>query len=132
MRPQPRKYTEEALAAPEVQPRPRGQPQKVIPEQETLGETEMQPTRKDLVDARAHFEDDRWLQKQKDSDSLSLVQACDEGPSTRDRPVFYKAMFDETTLEIRYCVVCGLQSLPRLYVGRLLWPVRTGRASFAS
>ena len=46
----PRKYTEEALAGPEVQPRGRprlyteevcGQPQKLIPEQETLGETEM-------------------------------------------------------------------------------------------
>jgi Zn ribbon nucleic-acid-binding protein len=43
----------------------------------------------------------------------SLVQACDAGPSTRDRPVFYKAMFDETTLEIRYCVVCGLQKSPK-------------------
>ncbi|KAN0075079.1 hypothetical protein V8E54_007690 [Elaphomyces granulatus] len=69
----PRKYTEEALASPEVQPRPRGQPRKVIPEQETLDAAEKHPTtfeqaelektRKDLVDARVQFEDNRWLQK---------------------------------------------------------------------
>ena len=115
----PRKYTEQSLAGPEVQPRPRGQPRKVIPEQETLCEADMQPatfdqaglerTRKDLVDARVQFEDDRWLQKQKDSDSRAWCK-----PVTRDLQLetvqsFYRAMFDETTLEIRYCVVCGLQ-----------------------
>jgi hypothetical protein len=30
---------------------------------------ELEKTRKDLVDARVQFEDDRWLQKQRDSDS---------------------------------------------------------------
>jgi hypothetical protein len=62
---------------------------KVIPEQETLDTAEMQPTtfehaelertRKDLVDARVQFEDDRWLQKQRDSDLRAWCK-----PVTRD------------------------------------------------
>jgi hypothetical protein len=49
----------------------------------------LEKTRKDLVDARVQFEDDRWLQKLRDSDlKLETVQS------------FYKAMYDETTMEI--------------------------------
>ncbi|KAN0067253.1 hypothetical protein V8E54_014708 [Elaphomyces granulatus] len=141
---QPRKYTEEALAGPEVQPRPCGQRQKVIPEQETHGAAGMQPTtldqaelertRKDLVDARVQFEDDRWLQKQRDSDLRAWCK-----PVTRDVQLdavqsFYKAMHDETTLEIEYCVVCGLQKASK-DLEEYMWEefhLRPGRASFTS
>ncbi|KAN0081987.1 hypothetical protein V8E54_003285 [Elaphomyces granulatus] len=111
----PRKYTKKALASPEVQPRPRGQSRKVIPEQETLGAAEKHPTtfeqaelektRKDLVDARVQFEDDRRLQKQRDSDLRAWCK-----PVTRELQLdtvqsFYKAIHDETTLECRLWVV---------------------------
>jgi hypothetical protein len=69
----------------------------------------LEKTRKDLVDARVQFEDDRCLQKQRDSDSRAWCK-----PVTRELQLdsvqsFYKAMHDEMTLEIEHCVVCGLQ-----------------------
>ncbi|KAN0070294.1 hypothetical protein V8E54_011875 [Elaphomyces granulatus] len=113
--------------------RPRERPRKQTEEVLALGAAEMQPitfeqaeldrTRKDLVDARIQFEDDRWLQKQRDSDLRAWCK-----PVTRDVQLdavqsFYKAMFDETTLETQYCVVFGLQKSSqrsgRLYVGRV-------------
>ena len=50
--------------------------------------------------ARVQFEHDRWFQKLREvvrDLQLETVQS------------FYKAMYDETTMEIRYCVVCALQ-----------------------
>ena len=72
----------------------------------------LEQSRKDLVDARVQFEDDRWLQKLRDSDLRAWCK-----PVTRDVQLetvqsFYKAMYDETTLAIRHCVVCGSQRAP--------------------
>jgi hypothetical protein len=71
------------LAGPEMERRRRGRPPKIIPEptiaspfQQGLTGLErvddeaglLEKTRKDLVNARVRFEDDRWLQKLRDSD----------------------------------------------------------------
>jgi hypothetical protein len=71
------------LAGPEMERRQRGRPPKTIPEptiaspfQQGLTGLErvddeaglLEKTRKDLVNARVRFEDDRWLQKLRDSD----------------------------------------------------------------
>ena len=79
----------------------------------TFDEAELERTRKDLVDARVQFEDDRWLQKQRDSDLRAWCK-----PVTRDVQLdavqsFYGAMFDESTLETQYYVVCSLQKPPK-------------------
>jgi AT hook motif len=126
------------LAGPEVQSRSRGRPRKTpraLSQDETselqrgkrrktstaitgeviqtsLEENDMaalEKTRKDLVDARVQFEDERWLQKLRDSDLRAWCK-----PVTRDLQLdtiqsFYQAMHDTTTLEIHSCVVCGLQ-----------------------
>ena len=69
----------------------------------------VEQSRKDLVDARVQFEDDRWLQKQRDSDSRAWCKPVARELQLDTVQSFYKAMHDETTLEIEYCVVCGLQ-----------------------
>jgi hypothetical protein len=76
---------------------------------EQADEDALKKSRKDFVDARVQFEDDRWLRKQRDSDSRVWCKPVARELQLDTVQSFYKAMHDETTLETKYCVVCGLQ-----------------------
>ena len=91
----------------------------MIPEQETLGEAEMQQ----LSNKPSWREPAKtWLMLGYGLRTIDGFEAkihlrawCK--PVTRDVQLdtvqsFYKAMFDETTLETQYCIVCGLQKTP--------------------
>ena len=134
MQPQRRGRPRKAISAPasssvqhdEAELRQRGRPRKAIsapasssPVQRDEAEL-LESSRQDLVDTRVQFEDDRWLQNLRDSDSRAWCK-----PVTRDLQLetvqsFYKAMYDETTMEIRYCVVCGLQKAS-IDLGNYIW-----------
>ena len=73
-----------------------------------------------MVDARVQFEDDRWLQKLRDSDSRAWCKPMARELQLETVQSFYKAMYDETTMEIRYCVVCGLQKAS-IDLGKHIW-----------
>jgi hypothetical protein len=102
--------------------------------QTTFEQAELEQTRKDLVDSRVQFEDDRWFQKQRDSDSRAWCKPVARELQLDTVQSFYKAMHDETTLEIEYCVVCGLQKASK-DLEEYMWEefhLRPGRASFTS
>ncbi|KAN0067948.1 hypothetical protein V8E54_013876 [Elaphomyces granulatus] len=74
-----------------------------------------------VADARVQFEDDRWLRKQRDSDFRAWCKPVARELQLDTVQSFYKAMHDETTLETKYSVVCGLQKASKDLEERYMW-----------
>jgi hypothetical protein len=78
---------------PSAEMQPRGRPRTIPNLVQNYDAKLLKKTRKDLVDARVQFEDDRWLQKLGDSDSRAWCKPVARDIQLETVQSFYKAMY---------------------------------------